>query len=91
MNNYSRGRVQLTEVLLPRIARLASNYSIDNCLSNFNKIDKLEKFELRTLSSIRVSNRIIPPSERGSCKSGRVAGRGPRPPMEKARRGCRRS
>ena len=31
------GRVLLTEILLPRIARLASNCSTGNCLSSFNK------------------------------------------------------
>ena len=66
------GRVLLTEMRLPRIARLASNRSTGNCSSNLNKrispktrIEKfeLEKLELRNLSSMRVSNRIIPPSE----------------------------
>ena len=31
------GRVLLTEILLPRIARLASSCSTGNLLSNFNK------------------------------------------------------
>ena len=31
------GRVLLTEMLLPRIARLASNCSTGGCLSNFNE------------------------------------------------------
>ena len=51
-----------TEILLPRIARLTSNCSAGNCLPNFNE-DKLEKLELNNLSSMRVSNRVILPSE----------------------------
>ena len=37
-DRYSEGgRVLLTEMLLPRIARLASNCLTGNCLSTFNK------------------------------------------------------
>ena len=37
--------------------------SIENCLSNFKLINKTQKIQLRNLSSMRVSNRIIPPSD----------------------------
>ena len=40
-----------------------SNCSIDNCLSNFDKRISSQKLESRNLSSMRVSNCIIPPSE----------------------------
>ena len=44
------GRVVLTGILLPRIARLASNCSTGNYLSK----DKLEQLRLINLSSMRV-------------------------------------
>ena len=37
LNIERGGRVLLTEILLPRIARLASNCSTGNCLSSVNK------------------------------------------------------
>ena len=48
----------MSEILLPRIARQGTV-----CRISSNKVDKLESIELRSLSSMRVSNRIIPPSE----------------------------
>ena len=47
---------------------VASNCSTGNRLFDLNMIIKLEKLELRNLSSMRVSNRIIPPSK-VSCRS----------------------
>ena len=49
--------------------------SLDGELSNFNMAqygDKLEKLELTNLSSMRVSNRIIPPSEQCSVQMGPI-------------------
>ena len=61
-----RGRVLLTEILLPRrIARQGTVCLI--CVRG--SAAKLEKFELRHLSSMRFSNSIIPLSE--SLASGR--------------------
>ena len=60
------GRVLLTEILLPRIARQGTVCLIPiRHSARTNRIEKLEldKLELRDLSSIRVSKRIIPPSE----------------------------
>ena len=49
---------------------VASNCSTGSCFPNFNKrMDELEKLELRNLSSMRDSNRIIPPSEYWACMS----------------------
>ena len=57
-------------MLLPRIAPLASNRELFAEFQSEDKLEnariekfELEKLELRNLSSIRVSNRIIPPSE----------------------------
>ena len=45
------------------INTFASSRSTGSFLSNFDKEDKLEKLELKISSSMRVSNRIIPPSD----------------------------
>ena len=42
---------------------VGSNCSIGSCLFNSNKRIKLEQLKVRNLSTIRVSNRIIPPSK----------------------------
>ena len=46
---------------------VASHCSTGNCLSNFNKKISSKKLELISLSSTRVSNRSIPPSDCSLC------------------------
>ena len=50
------GRILLTEILLPRIAR-QENYGL------ISMRGQIRKTRIESLSSMRVSNRIIPPSE----------------------------
>ena len=64
---YKKGwRVLLTEMLLPRIARQGSVNLISvrgfARKTHIYKVE-LEQLELKTLSSMRVSNRKIPPSD----------------------------